>query len=100
MNYPVYTFHWHASGVVQDKILLPASVYEQYMALPYRTKDEQKAAKKWLKGYVGRQEWFTDDSPLFRAIETGVCDANGIHRVTVTLKRDGPVFDVDNDDDN
>jgi hypothetical protein len=38
-----------------------------------------------MKSLTQGQEWFTDKSPLFDAIETGILNCNGIYQCKVTL---------------
>ena len=78
----IYEISYPDFNVVQLKKLIPASVVAEYDAMPSDTKEEQSIAKSWLKRYTGGMEWFTDDSPLFKAISTGTLKANGEHKVT------------------
>lgn len=79
-----YTIHYPEYGVTQEKVLIPHSIYTQYMSIPYETKEEQSIAKGWLKKQTGGKEWFTDKSPIYEAITTGIINCNGQHKVIIT----------------
>lgn len=68
-----YTFHWLESGIIQDKILISHNFYVS-------TSDKE------FKELIGTREWFTNLSPLYDAISTGVMNCNGIYYCNVILK--------------
>jgi hypothetical protein len=61
------------NGITQSKQLIRHSDYLKVKELPI---DEQDAA---LDELTGGKEWFTDKSPYYDAIKTGVLNCNGIY---------------------
>lgn len=80
-NYKIY---YHDYKITQYKVMIPHSIYDEYMQMPYETKDEQSEAKAWIKNKTKGKEWFTDKSQIFDAITTGTINANGKHKVTIS----------------
>lgn len=72
----LYNVEYPDLGVSQQKVLIDHSAYQEYLEMPYETKVEQEAAKKWLKKQTGGMEWFTEKSPFYEAITTGLYRAN------------------------
>lgn len=60
-----YEFHYINSGVVQQKVLIKDLWYRYSKLLP------EKGRKRAMKCIVGSNEWFTDKSPLYEAINSG-----------------------------
>lgn len=81
----IYTVTYLDYGITQKKLLIPHSIYEGYKNMPYDTKEEQSAAKSWLKNKTKGREWFTNKSPYYEAIKTGVLNCNGKHRVKIEV---------------
>ncbi len=73
----------YSGGITQKKILVSHSDWGIWRSLPEQT-DEQIAVKEsfWDEKTKG-QPWFTDKSPLYDAIETGILNCNGKHSVTI-----------------
>jgi hypothetical protein len=81
----IYEFHYPQSKVRQHKILISHDDYLTVKAMPEETKEQAFDKKKAMKSLTQGQEWFTDKSPLFDAIETGILNCNGIYQCKVTL---------------
>jgi hypothetical protein len=78
-NYPVYKITYSDINVVQTKFMVPHSLYlsikaEADLLDPDGKKD---LFKKRIKEEFGSGEWFTDESPIGKAIHTGILDCNG-----------------------
>lgn len=73
MEYPIYQIEYLRSKVIQYKVLIPHSLYE-------KLKLEGKLKQ------IG--EYFTDASPLFEAIATGILNCNG-GKSPVKIIKDG-----------
>ena len=76
MKQKIYNIEYPNLGVKQQKLLISHQVYLDYLSLPYETKEEQSFAKRWLKRATLGMEWFTEKSPFFEAIESGVYKCN------------------------
>ena len=82
-NYPIYEFHYPDKNITQQKVLIPHSIYEQYNAMPYDSKEDQASAKVFLNSHTDGMEWFTEKGAYFKAIYTGFVEANGKYPVVV-----------------
>ena len=85
MIYDIYEFFYSTNNVTQNKILISHKEYLRVKSMPEETKEEVAEKKKEMKLLTKGQEWFTDKSPLFDAIETGILNCNGVHKCKVTL---------------
>lgn len=74
-----YEFYYPDSGVTQQKVLISFEEYLRIKVLPEDSKKEEKRKGKILEEMTGGNEWFTDKSPLFYAICSGVLECNGIY---------------------
>jgi len=75
----------YENGMSQILILIK---HQDYLRFKYHPDDTEKIAKekKTLeKQITSGQQWFTDESPLFKSITTGLLDCNGIHPVKSEL---------------
>lgn len=80
----------YSNGVIQKKRLIKHSDYLKVKLLPETTPEEIEEKETVLKSITGGHEWFTDKSPLFDAIKTGILNCNGQHYCKVTdLKKEG-----------
>lgn len=74
----IYIFTYPDIGVIQEKVLISHDDYLRIKEI--KDPDEYKAElKKLTKG----MEWFTDKSPLYEAIFTGILNCNGIYKCIV-----------------
>lgn len=64
--FKLFYFYYPNRGFGQIKILIPNIIYEQSKLLP------ENEVKSFLRRYTKGEEWFTNRSPLFEAIETGI----------------------------
>mgnify|MGYP001615428177 CR=1 FL=1 len=78
-----YEFYYPHSEVTQSKLLIPHTEYLKFKVLPEDSGKEEKRKKKLEKEITQGKEWFTDKSPLFRAIYTGILNCNGIFKCKV-----------------
>lgn len=70
-----HRFYYPHSNVTQDKILVSHEEWLKIKAMPYDKNDkEDKAYKQAIKQLTGGLDWFTDRSPLYKAISTGVLE--------------------------
>lgn len=76
-NYGLYEFFYPHSRVRQIKKLISHSAYLKTTLLEPELQDE--AIRTLSEG----NEWFTDRSPLYAAIETGRLQCNGEYRVVI-----------------
>lgn len=69
------------------EIIKPISSIAANLELSKSTRNEAKVLKKLLKNMFG-DEWFTDNSPLFESIKTGILSLpkhqGGDHKIKVT----------------
>lgn len=79
-----YKVHYPANGITQTKVLISHEDYLEIMRMSGNNENEIKAQKAALKELTGGKEWFTDRSPYFEAIETGILNCNGIHECQLT----------------
>lgn len=77
----IYIFTYPDYNVIQEKLLISHKKY--LMVNVIEDYDRMKAA---LKKLTDSKEWFTDESPLYEAISTGILKCNGIHKCIVKLK--------------
>lgn len=75
----MYKIEYPEKGFVQYKKLISHSVWEQIISIK---DDEERSAKLKQLGL-----FFTDKSPLFEAITTGILDCNGQHKCIVSKQR-------------
>jgi hypothetical protein len=80
----MYHIHYPEYNVIQEKVLISHEIYLEYKNMPSATEAQNKRAKDFLKYHTKGKEWFTDQSPLWDAIETGILNCNGIHKCIVT----------------
>ena len=74
----VYKITYPDSGIIQYKICID---HNEWLDSKKLSENQQKKKLEYLsKG----MEWFTDQSPLYFAIFTGILDCNGIHKCIVT----------------
>lgn len=77
-----YSITYLKSGINQRKILIP---HEEYLRISEMEIEVRDSA---LKKLTGGKEWFTDKSPLYEAIESGVLDCNGLYPVKLEELRE------------
>lgn len=76
-----YEFYYPKSNVRQKLFLISHDVFLKYKEMPQDSNKQVKKAKAFLMEYTGGiDQWFTDKSPLFYAIYTGIIDCNGKHK--------------------
>ena len=80
----MYSIHYPEHKVIQQKIMIPDAIYREYKEMPSETEAQKKRGKKFLEYHTKGKLWFTDASPLARAIETGILEANGTHICIMT----------------
>lgn len=81
----MYEFEYPNKGVKQTKLLISHGDWEKWRAMPENNKREERdKAHFWEKVTKGEQ-WFTDKSPLFDAIPTGILECNGIYPCNAKL---------------
>lgn len=86
----IYEFYFPESKVTQRLLLISHEVWKTYRAMPQDSNKQAKKAKAFLKEYTGESDhWFTDQSPLFEAITTGILDCNGKYKCQVKPINDG-----------
>jgi hypothetical protein len=73
-----YLFYYPDYNIRQEKVLIPHEAWELSREM------SPDKGKKYLKEQSSGEEWFTDKSPLFEAIKTGILNCNGIHKCIVT----------------
>lgn len=79
----MYQFTYPDKNVVQSKVIVSHDDYLIWKGMPEET-DEQAAAKDlYWKSKTGGHEWFTDKSPYYDSIHTGVLNCNGRHLCNV-----------------
>jgi len=84
MEQSIYQVYYPDRNVTQPKVLISHDDYIKVCDMPSDTEDEQLAKDKAMNRLTNGKEWFTDKSPLFDAIETGVLNCNGTYRCLVT----------------
>lgn len=67
-----YTFFYPEYNITQHKLLISHEDYLLY-----------KDSPKDFKALVGDNQWFTDNSPLYHSISSGVLLCNGVHKVEI-----------------
>lgn len=77
----MYEFYYPESGVIQRKLLIPHEQYLTFKVLPEDSNKQEKRKKQLEKEITHGQQWFTDQSPLYESISTGVLECNGRHKV-------------------
>jgi hypothetical protein len=80
----MYEFYYPEYNVRQCKLLIPHSIWLTYRNMPYSTVKEIEETESYLSSYTQGREWFTDQSSYWKAITTGILDANGLHKVIIT----------------
>lgn len=91
-----YKIEYHDKGIIQEKNLISHQHYLSVVQPLYtaidaverankgRVNKESKQLKSILKSLFG-EHWFTNQSAMFRAIETGeIVTINGKHRCKIT----------------
>lgn len=79
----------YQNGIIQQKVLIRHSDYLKVNSLPETTDEEIEIKEAEMFKLTGGKEWFTDKSPLFDAIKTGVLNCNGQYPVKVVdLKKE------------
>lgn len=72
----LYSVSFPSLGVNQVKILIPHFVYQAYSLLPQDTKEDEAYAKGFLKKFTKGYEWFTERSPYYEGIKSGMYGCN------------------------
>lgn len=84
----MYEFFWIDSNVKQRKLLISHSIWEEYNSMPKLTEAQEKRAKAFLKYHTKGNQWFTDKSPLYDSISTGILNCNGQYKCIVNERKD------------
>lgn len=69
--YQVYRIEYPHRNVVQYKLLIPHCAYKMSGLLP------AEVGKRYLKRITRGNEWFTDKSPIYAAISSGILECYG-----------------------
>lgn len=79
----IYEIYYPDVNMKQEKILISHTDYLKFKVLPEDSKkiiqEKEKLEKITTKGL----EWFTDKSPLYEAISTGILNCNGIYKCLI-----------------
>ena len=78
----MYEFKY-PNGITQIKKLISHEDYLTWNEMPESTDEEIVLKEDFWKGITNGKEWFTDKSPYYDAIRTGVINANGQHPVQI-----------------
>lgn len=69
----MYEFWYPLSDVRQSKVMISHQVWQLLRDLPDENKEcPDKTFSHQMKLLTGGNEWFTDGSPLYNAISTGI----------------------------
>lgn len=83
----IYTFIYPENGIIQKKILISHENYLLFKINPEDNKKIEKYKESLMKDITLNMEWFTDKSPLFDAIFTGILNCNG-YQNEIIITRD------------
>lgn len=72
-----YQFYYPNSNITQTKILIKHFQYLEINRMPEESEEEEKIKALAWKELTKGEEWFTDKSPFYEAISTGIIDCNG-----------------------
>lgn len=75
----MYEFYFPQYNVRQRKLLIKHTDWYKASLIM-----SEKLRKHRMKELTKDKEWFTDESPLFKAIQTQVLVCNGIHQCITT----------------
>src|SRR6266542_3390607 len=73
----------YPNGVVQQKILVSHDDYLKWRSMSEKTGEDVIIKEGFWKSKTSNKEWFTDKSPFYDAIETGLISCNGVHPVKI-----------------
>lgn len=79
----MFEFYYPEANVTQTKILIKHEDYLKIKILVEDDEKEEQRKEKALKELTNNKQWFTDKSPLFEAIFTGILNCNGIFKCQV-----------------
>lgn len=86
-----YGILYAKSKVYQEKILISHDRWRIWRGMPEGAVHEKAAKDAYLFDITEGEQWFTDQSPIYDAISTGILDCNGKYPCIVA-KLPNPIF--------